>query len=365
MNILTNYRLNTFNPINKNNISYPQFGIKMAAPLSCDTISFTGTTQTKKNLNDRKDTISIDLAMQIQASIADAHTHNEKLFKRKFADILSSDYNKNRFSTTFHKNLITMDARLKSPESIQEKSGTRGWATKKDILHNMGDVSGFCFILEDKKSFPEFIKRFSEMIQKGDIKVKEVEYHRIAPEYKKNNVFKSFDSLPQNQFAKLKKTIMDKQCPTSQFWWDVDSVSGYSGLHITIKNQDGTLSEIQVMTRAMANFKDTENLLYKIRNNKSVNKKYRFIEQFLAPLKVEDPDNMTEQEKALQKAMKKYTKEAYTNVLSNLYKDNYDFLKVDDATSLTKKEKNMIRDYDFNTIHKFIETCNNVDSNKH
>ena len=140
-------------------------------------------------------------------------------------------------------------------------------------------------------------------------------------------------------------------------WKEVDSRSGYSGLHIVIKNPDGTKSELQIMTRAMADLKHYENLYYKSRNGKPLDPKYSMLESVLKPIKPLDLDNLTDEEKFLQKALTKYTQEAYTERLNKPYKDNQLFLKVADAKSLSLKEKELLEPYDFNKIKLLVDAC--------
>lgn len=334
-----------------NVVSVPRFGLTMAQPLTKDTVSFKGGIPTKKIMSSRGDAITRQLAQEIRLAVMPGHASFGKKLTAYFGDILSKEGKTG---------LITMEHRLKSADSICEKTATRGWTNKKEVLANMNDISGYCFVMEDKKSFTEFAKRFSEMIKKNEIDIVEVEYHRLAPKYKKNKIETTYDSLSLSGLQKIKDAIIKTKNPTTQFWREVDSMSGYSGAHITVRNHDGTKSEFQIMTRGMRNLKHDENLFYKIRNGKTVDPKYRFIEQFLQPLRTKAPEKMTEHDIALQKAMTKYTQEAYEKVLETPFSTECKFLSPIDSQRLTAKEKEMLSDFDFNKIHKLMEACENI-----
>ncbi|MCM1265684.1 MAG: hypothetical protein NC200_05745 [Candidatus Gastranaerophilales bacterium] len=338
---------------NKYTSFQPRFGLKMAKPLAADTVSFTGEAPTNKRKNGNEEpAISIDLAQKINEMYTEPHKQTKYILEQEFKDILSTPEKKSH---------LTMSDRIKTPKSIQEKATTRGWSTKKEIINHMGDISGFCFVMEDKKAEKAFINRFSELVRTGKINVVEIEYHRREPLYKKNQVVKSYDSMSMENLQKLKKTVINAKNPTTQFYHEIDSMSGYSGLHITIKTPYGTMSEIQLVPRSVYNAKVPENLLYKIRNGKNVPDKFKYIEPFLAPLKVQNADKMTPQEKALQKAMSTYTREVYAHAIEDPFNDSKEFLRVEDAHGLTNKEKKMIKDYDMNTICTLVEACNELD----
>ena len=339
----------TFNNINIST----KFGLTMPKPLSKDIITFKGAQQTVKTAGSRANTISLKTARLLREKVKKAHEHLIDLFTKEFDGKLSVEG---------QKNTLTLYNRIKSEDSIRQKSSSRKWDTLKvsALLTNMTDISGFCFVLEDKKSLNEFINKFIELIKTNKIDIVEAEYHRLPSKYLKGGQVVSYDSLDQITLQKLKNTIVEQKNPSYQLWKDVDSMSGYSGLHLTLRNGDGTFTEVQVMNRGMHNFKQVENLYYKIRNSKDVDPKYNYIDQFMQKLKPKNPQAMTEEEKALQKAIRKYTQEAYEEMLSRPFDDTRIFLKVQDAVSLNKKEKEMLDDYDFNKIGNLMKSCEEI-----
>ena len=333
----------------------PKFGLKIAQPLKQDTVSFSGFVPTKKTCGDLKGACSAKAAKIIRNKHIDAHLANLKTFKTKFSSLLSTEESRGS---------ITLLNRLKSIFSIQLKTASLGIGElpNSEIQKKINDVSGFCFILENNEAYNNFVKIFNSMIKHGEINPTEAEYHRLAPTYKKGKLERSYDSLNPALSQKLKNTIYDVKNPTTQIWKEIDSRSGYSGLHITIKNTDGTKSEIQVMTRAEADLKHYENLYYKFRNGKPLDPKYKMLEPILKPLKPIDPESLTDEERFLQKALTKYTQEAYNLTLENPYEANLPFLKVSEAKTLTLKEKELIEPFDFNKIKLLVDACDKYDS---
>lgn len=376
MDILSvnNFRITT--PFRGNSspqtITEPKFGLTMAKPLLNDTVSFKAAAkikkvvqsaqQTTKTAGKRSDGISLQLARMIRNRMTKPHTGLKKHMEDLFKDQINLNPKGIVDEKKSNKYLFTLLDRIKSEDSIIQKTASRGWGNlgKKELLVNMTDISGLCFVLEDKKSLGEFVRKFSQEIRNGKLNIVEAEYHRLAPFYTSRTFSQTFDSLDPSQLQKLKRAIYDTQNPVTQIWKDVDSMSGYSGLHLIVKNTDGTMSEIQVMTRAMHNLKNVENLFYKIRNNKDVDPKYRYFEQFMAKLKVKDKNNMTEEEIAIQKALKKYTQEAYEEMLNKPFDNSGKFLSIKGSIRLTKKEKEMLKDYDFNKIGELMKTCESI-----
>lgn len=345
--------------------SMPKLGLVMPKPLAKDMVSFkAGVTnakkltknvrdavfdQTKKSAGDLKDACSAETARKIIETHQKSHNKNLKLFKKKFSGWLTEKG---------APNYITLLDRLKGVFSLQLKTASLeiGRLPNVEILKNINDVSGFCFVLENNDSFELLVNFFTDMIKHGEVNPTEVEYHRLPPTYKGSKIDKEYNSLNPIYMQKLKNTIYDVKNPTYQLWKEVDSRSGYSGLHMVIKNPDGTKSELQIMTRAMADLKHYENLYYKSRNGKPLAPKYSILEPVLKPIKPVDLENLTEEEKFLQKALTKYTQEAYTERLKCPY-DRKVFLKVAEAKSLNAKEKELLEPYDFNKIKLLVDAC--------
>lgn len=350
MNILAvnPFRISNTNPLAKPYDVQPRFGLTMAKPLSKDTVSFKGDKlPSKKSMKKGAYVISADLAMRIQGIKAPAHERKKQLLLKYFGDLIESG-------------IITFHDRLKGIRSIREKATTNGWDTMDAILKHMDDISGFSFDLNTPKAFPEVAKRYKQMLQDREIEVKQVEYHRRAPRYKKNQIVESFDTLKPNDLQKLREEINKIQKPIRKIWFDVDSRSGYSGLHSALRTKDDETSELQIMVRNMAVVKKIENLLYKIRNGKSIDPKYEVITRYLTALIPLEENAAPEEVKVsefLNNAMTKYVQEAYAQPVTNPFSEKFELLKVENSETLNKKEKKAIAKYDLNIIEDLMIRC--------
>lgn len=349
MNILA---LNPFkitnNNVQPNYNSQPRFGLTMAKPLSKDTVSFKGDKlPSKKSMEKGAYIISADLAMRIQAIKAPAHERKKQLLSKYFRDLIEQG-------------LITFHDRLKGIRSIREKATTNGWGTMDAILEHMDDISGMCFILNSTKAFPEVNKRFKQMLQDREIEVTQVEYHRRAPKYKKNQIVESYDSFKPNDLQRLRDDINRIQNPTKKIWFDVDSRSGYSGLHSALRTKDDEVSELQIMVKNIFVVKNIENLLYKIRNGKAIDPKYEIVARYLTALKPLEEGASAEEVKVhdfLDVAMTKYTQDTYTQAIEMPFSDKFKPLNVENSDVLNKREKKAIAPYDLNKIEDLMIRC--------
>ena len=172
MNLLAinHFKFNTpFKANNSDNsiITTPKFGLKMAQPLTKDTVSFQGIAQTRKISGDLKGACSATTAKNIIQKHNKAHDKNIELFINRFGDKLA------------------FIERLKGAFSLQLKTASLGIGSQKvaEIMNTISDVSGFCFILEKPEDYNYFIKTLSDMIKHGEVNPIEVEYHRLPDIY--------------------------------------------------------------------------------------------------------------------------------------------------------------------------------------
>ena len=94
MNLLAinNLKFNTpFKANNSNNysVSVPKFNLRMAQPLTRDTVSFQAFAQTRKISGDLKGACSATTAKNIIKKHLDAHNKNIELFTDRFGDKLA------------------------------------------------------------------------------------------------------------------------------------------------------------------------------------------------------------------------------------------------------------------------------------
>jgi hypothetical protein len=160
--------------------------------------------------------------------------------------------------------------------------------------------------------------------------------------------------LPIQKLQELKKTLIDVYHPATKMSDTIDSISGYSGLHVIVKSHGGHYSEIKFLTRAMADVQRVENLLYKIRSGKPVDPKYDYLKPILTDLRPL-PDYATDKEikehEKLIKAISKYTLDVYMDTLK------HPFTK--DAPMPKPKDKSIAK-YDFNNLKKLMDACESM-----
>lgn len=352
---IPNYQINNRH---QNTYYSPTFGLRIQEPLKTDTVSF-GIKRTIKTSN-IANMANNDVVSQAIQEIHEPHKKLKELLEEEFGD-LACDKNK------FGKQLITIGERIKGIFSARQKTGSRNWSSRDEILQGMTDLSGHCIILEERRAFTECMNRFIKLIKSGkiiiakteeinadEIKGLPVEYHVIPPKYRRGKIVESHDSLSPQKLQELKKTLIDVYNPSYKMSDTVDSISGYSGLHVIVKTHGGHFSEIKFLTRAMADVQHVENMLYKIRNGKTLPDKYSYIETILAelkPLPEYASDKERKEYEKLSKAISKYTLEVYKDALKHPYTKDAIFPKPSDPH---------IAKYDFNKLKKLIEACENM-----
>lgn len=361
-------------------------GLRMDKNLNCDTVSFgmkpgrktlqsqkmrlrnaaeaaMECAQTNKKAGKESDRLEFKLANDVAQSVELLHKKLRHKFCTNFSTVLTTEE---------HVNYLTMKDRVKTPDSISQKAACRQWQNKKEIMENMGDISGFCFILEEPKSFLYFSQIFNKMVKSGDITVKSIEY--MPARGKKNSAkyaeyYKSFGRQIEN-FA---EDIQASQETKEKILDTVKSNSGYSGLHINIVSADGMNSEIQVMTRAMHNFKDVENIGYKLCNGKKLKKEYKKIENHMNLFNKDNTNISATNKKYVEPAKKAYniyTKEMYRRICEKPYDNSFPKYKPVDFKNVIADEMSekysmdeikhaieMINKYDYDTIRKMKTAC--------
>ena len=113
----------------------------------------------------------------------------------------------------------------------------------------------------------------------------------------------------------------------------------------------------QMNVDKIVDLKNIEDNYYKVMSGEHLSKGYEPLEAALSALKPIDLTNLTESEKALHKAMNKYTREAYDYTLGASFEQDRPYLAVMDTKTLTNKEKELIAPFDFNKIKLFVEAC--------
>ena len=363
MNILSinNFNLKTplfLNDKKQNNSNF--WGLKLASPLKEDTVSFQGgcIERSYKKAGDLKDGLTNVRAIKFRLMHVPAHEKNLHLFSNKGARYLS---------TPNKRGLATLINRIKGEFEMSQKAASLqiGILSDEEILKRIRDISGFSYIIEDSKGYQAVIKDLCEMVKHGEINPILVKYQKLPEEYKKGKLVNSHDSLNPAISAKLREMIKNVKGLKTDLWNTTPSESGYSGLHIIIKNADGTFSEIQIKVRSVADLKDVEDLYYKMTNGKNLSPKYVPLEMLLRDIKPIDPKKLTEEEKIMHKALNKYSIEAYNFALEHPYEEDAPFLSVASAKTLNAREKELIAQFDFNRIKLFQQNPDAIEPLAH
>ena len=236
---------------------------------------------------------------------------------------------------------MTLLDRIKTTNSYKEKS------TIVDIKE-IDDGSGFAFILEDVSAFRTFTDNFNKLLKKG-YTVVDYEYHRLPPIFRRGQIRQTFDSLNSSTQQRLKGEILKLNPQMSGHMVDRDSKAGYSAVHMILRDKKGQMHEIQVYTRAMADVKNAENIVYKLKSGKGVPAQYLKVSPHLSLLKpAKKGTQLTPEAKKIQDEMKEYVKDAYIDALSHPFTQNK-ILHPD------PKKYPSLKDYDLNTLSLLLK----------
>lgn len=284
MNILA---VNSLQFDNKKNwqlksMSAPRFGLVMAKPLQQDTVSFGATA---KKLTSRGDGVSLKTAKKIHNVADELQEEIVEFVNKFFKDLIVTEDKPN--------NLIEyIKGRTKSPESIVEKSATRNWNNMADIFTNMTDLNGIKIVLRDgsKANVKQILKRFEKALSQGVLICSEVENKRPSAAKKlKSKIADKWDYATFETLDDFRKVAEKESGKEINFNYIDYTDANYTAIHFLFRFPGQKRSfEVQLMGRNVATFKDMDDVIFKILNNKNVDKAYQPMVDLLKPLKVED-----------------------------------------------------------------------------
>lgn len=326
--------------------SASRFGLSMPKPLSCDTVSFQGgrealkkaameaIEQTNKKAGSFTEAARIRDIKDITESLRQAHKDTKKKLLSIYKGSIAEKERTQGFS-------LTLLDRIKTNGSMKEKT------TSVD-LEQIQDASGFAIVLEDVSGFKKFTDKFSDMIKQG-YTVIDYEYHRVPPLYKRGQIDKAYDSVNPSTQQRLKAEILKLNPQMEGKMLERDSKAGYSAIHMILRDKKGFEHEVQVYTRAMADVKNIENIIYKLKNGKSIPEKFLLVSPHLRMLKpAKKGETLSPEAIAIQAEMKGYTWDAYLDALTHPFTPNK-ILKPD-----LKKYPNL-ENFDFNNLKYLLE----------
>ncbi len=242
----------------------------------------------EKFFNDKSAGVTNLLASQVH--------DDAKKTEKKLLYILNKSLGKYVATQSNTNNIIApkgIKSRIKSAYSIIEKTGSRQLKNKEEIK-KMGDLIGARIILRrgTKADGDKIINELTKLVNSGELTITEIENYRPTSElsYASTSALNKLEAACNKKLGSIKRT--ESSIP-----------SGYMAIHLTFKMND-YVGEIQIMGYDVEELKELEDFTYKLRNNKSLSKKY-------API-----------EKVLKDAMKRIPPE-YENMYGKYIKDSY------------------------------------------
>lgn len=303
--------------IQKQNMQH--FGLKMQEPLKHDVVSFG--VQTPKNIINPKQLAEKVPTRELQKVVNLAETESKKV-----KTYLETTFGDMKYSLS-NQNVVIEDiqVRSKSLESLLEKIRTLGLGGIKteDIPKNIFDLCGARFVMYNTttNACNGVIGRFECEVEKGNLILEEIEVKRpaIVKKYKPNSKARAqYDYGDVKALQSLYDTSIHKN-PNQFVKLDLDDVSkesNYMAIHLRFRLKNGVLPfELQIMGSDVADYKELDDILYKLLGNKSVNKKYKPIKDIITNLNLYDENFSNQKEsltnliKALKKAPSKSTED--------------------------------------------------------
>ena len=261
------------------------FGLTMASPLSKDTVSFRAT---PKELQSRAFGVSLDTARRVHKAALPMQTKVKDFMFSTFGDLVVTDLKP--------KNLIykLMD-RAKSASSIEEKSATRQLNSKSECLTFMTDLNGAKIVMRDgsKKSVEKVLKRLIDKIKDGTVELLEIENKRPI-------VTEGFKRKKKEQYDYASIDFLENMARIQEDKWSILSLkedrhvrmdhnditkANYSAIHFLLKLPgEERPFELMVMGKDVNAYKELDDKLFKILDNKNVDKKYQPLIDLIKPL---------------------------------------------------------------------------------
>ena len=295
----------------RNNNPYPNL-----APLKQDTVSFKATPKAMSNMDFA---ISLQTATDIHDEAKESCNYLKYQLNKILAPMVKSKENPDG-------EIEKIGFRVKTPKSIREKSATRRWINKEEVKSGMTDIIGARIVMDDSsvKAVDKVIDLLAEAERNNQLQIIEIENFRPEPQIDdEGNILHSYDYSSPKSLRRLKKEIDKNGTMISKR--DEDVPTGYMAIHLLTKLPNGFTGEIQIMGKEVEKLKEIEDLCYKVKNGKTIEKKCPGLENILAPLKNKD-DMM------LRREYNKYTRNAYKYQRDKEAGTNNDdmFLKIPD-----------------------------------
>jgi len=267
----------------QSHVTAPRFGITMSKPLEQDTVSFKAKAAVKL-LESRTGGVNRHTAIRINEIAEDIQPEIEKFIRGIFANCNFIEY---------------VSGRAKKPGSIEEKSCVLGLSSMEDVFRHMTDLNATKAIMTDgsRKNTHKALNILLDAIKKGLVYLEEVEIKRpaAAKNLKGKDKSKYDYALPEKlvQFVADAEDAMGKEVN----FLDPDyTKANYTAIHFLLRLPgQKRVFEFQLMGHNVAVFKDLDDILYKVLNNKNVDEKYQPIVEILKSI------SMSKEEKGVLK----------------------------------------------------------------
>ena len=289
MNILAVNNFKLVTPIfNREQNRNAHYGLKMVAPLSADTVSFKATPKSANKAFE----VNRQTARLVRAGMTDSYKKAHRLIYDLFDDFLvSPKYPENL--------LIEIGGRLKSEDSIIEKSGSRKWTSIEEIKDSMTDIVGLCLVLrsDNKVKNDTVINRFIPVIKSGKLELLEIENKRPAVVkglggkdaaiYDYNSI-ECFEKLADIQDACFKKG--GKKQKVTRHFDDDFTDANYCATHylFRIPGRKPVTFELQVTGDNVKKGKKVDDVLWKALNGKHSADSTPEFDELMAPFTNKD-----------------------------------------------------------------------------
>lgn len=290
MNIakIINFSSFTTNNIQPKNSNYnTKFGLKMSAPLSCDTVSFGAT---RKELTEEDKTNGVNLSTAAQAREIALPMQAKA---RAFADKLWGKYLVTEMNPL--NPVLKICDRCKSALSIKEKSQSRDFRTRQEVLEKMTDINGVKIVMRDSRmeNVDKILGELRAPIMSGEIELLEIENKRpMAVKGLKGKELTKYDYASEallNELAELQNAKNDTKQKTKgkKVRVDMDDFTeiNYCAVHMLLRLKgEKRPFELTLMGSNISELKDLDDKLFKILKGKEVDPAYEPIKKLVKPL---------------------------------------------------------------------------------
>ena len=338
--------LNTFIPKFNTPIIQPQRQFtpryNNLAPLPYDTVSFG---RTEKNAGNPKFGITQPEAEKINQEAATS----AKYLNLQLTNILGDITVPEGEPATKQKPIEAIHYRIKSPDSIREKSATRRWINSDEVKSNMTDIVGARIILGKTTTdcIDKVLDRITAAERDNKLQIIEIENYRPEPEIdEEGNILHSYDYSSPQALRRLKAECDKKGTMISKR--DEDVPTGYTAIHLLTKLPNGFTGEIQILGKGIGKLKDIEDLCYKVKSSKSIDKKYKPMEKILEPLKNKD-------DVILKREFNNYTRASY------IYQRNKYLGRITKGSEYLPIPEYLPPELDFNNLAEQKHQCDEAD----